>query len=149
MVKGYIIGFLEHGPYWWWTCFGLASVIRGLNDKRHQSQEYAVVTLYLPGYISDKPALGEITREVHLVDKLSCKVLIDSDIIEPEEIQSNIDVIVQLGSFIVDHIQSQLFQSNSNSLPANRTKVAIYNNSDRAILIPVNTLLGSMSKWDQ
>jgi hypothetical protein len=44
--------------------------IRGLGNKVHLSDEYAVLNIYLPGYIGKDSHLGKITREFHLVDNL-------------------------------------------------------------------------------
>jgi hypothetical protein len=62
--------------------------IRGLGSKTTESSEYAIITLFLPGYTTspNTQALAEITREFHIVDKLSCNALIGNDIIEPEGI---------------------------------------------------------------
>jgi hypothetical protein len=71
--------------------------IRGLGNKVHLSDEYAVVDLYFPGFQGREPGLGKITREVHLVGELPCKALIGNDITDVEgfniDIQSRICTI--------------------------------------------------------
>jgi len=64
--------------------------IRGLGNKVHLSDEYAVLDIYLPGYIGKDNYLGKITREFHLVDNLPCKALIGNDIADVEGFEIDI-----------------------------------------------------------
>jgi len=57
---------------------------RGLGRKVHQSNAYAVVTMYFPGYKEKEAVLAAITREVHVVGFLPCNVLIGNDVADPD-----------------------------------------------------------------
>ena len=54
--------------------------IRGLGNKVHLSDEYAVVNIYFLGYQDKEPGPGKIPHESYLVNELSCKALISNDI---------------------------------------------------------------------
>ena len=58
--------------------------VRGLGIKEHDACEYAIVSMYIPSKDNNKVAL--IRREIHIVDDLSVKALIDIDIMKPEVI---------------------------------------------------------------
>ena len=60
--------------------------IYGIGDGVKKSSEYVVLTIYLPGFKADKPALACITREFHIVEDLAARILIGNDIIQPEGI---------------------------------------------------------------
>lgn len=58
--------------------------IRGLGNKVHVSDQYAVIDIYFPGYEGNAASMGKITQEIHLVDHLPCKALIGNDIADVE-----------------------------------------------------------------
>lgn len=60
-----------------------AMKVRGLGSNNHDANEFVVIPMYIPGK-DGKIAL--ITRELHIVDDLSAKVLIGIDIMKPEGI---------------------------------------------------------------
>ncbi len=59
--------------------------LRGIDSKTYQSNEYVVIPFYIPGYIDGEIQLIEIIAEVHIVDHLKTKILIDIDLIDTEE----------------------------------------------------------------
>ena len=59
--------------------------VRGLGTNRHQTWEYAVCDIYLPGSKDGKDVISLIQREVHLVDNLKANMLIGNDITGPEQ----------------------------------------------------------------
>jgi len=65
---------------------------RGLGEKVHQSDEYAVVTIYLSVY-KEKAVLAAITLEVHVVDFLPCNRLIGIDVADPDPEGFLIDIL--------------------------------------------------------
>ncbi len=58
-------------------------VVRGLGTGTHRCDEYAVLTIYLPG---NNDRLAVIIREVHIVNNLKAKMLVGIDILVPEDI---------------------------------------------------------------
>jgi hypothetical protein len=58
--------------------------IKGVGKGREQSEEFATVTMYVPGFKGDKAVLGAITREFHIVEDLGCNALIGNDVLAPE-----------------------------------------------------------------
>ena len=59
--------------------------IRGLGSKIHYFDEYAVLTFFIEGVLSDGcRGFAKITREIHLVDDLKAGMLIGADILTPE-----------------------------------------------------------------
>jgi len=58
--------------------------IRGLGSQVHHASQYVVLTLYVPGYLKNgQQVFGEITKEFHIVENLSCNMLLGVDVIEP------------------------------------------------------------------
>ena len=55
--------------------------IRGIGTQIHYSDEFAVLIFYLKGSI----AITAITRELHVVDDLKVKMLLNTDIMSPEK----------------------------------------------------------------
>ena len=58
--------------------------VRGIGDTVHNSWETVVMSIYLPDESGTK--LAKITRELHVVNDLECKLLLGNDIIVPEGI---------------------------------------------------------------
>ena len=65
--------------------------IRGLGSEIHHANQYVVLPVYLPGTKDGERVFGEITKEFHIVDNLSCGLLIGTDVIVPEGIQMDIE----------------------------------------------------------
>lgn len=57
--------------------------VRGIGSMNHNSNEYVVLDIYMPG-MDERTA--HIRREVHIVEELPAKMLVGSDIITPEAI---------------------------------------------------------------
>ena len=53
--------------------------IRGIGTQVHFSDEFAVLTFYLQG----SNTITIITRELHIVDNLKIKMLLNTDIMSP------------------------------------------------------------------
>jgi len=64
--------------------------IRGLGTQVHHANQYVVLPIYIPGTKDGQRVFGEITKEFHIVDNLSCNLLIGTDIIVPEGVQMDI-----------------------------------------------------------
>jgi hypothetical protein len=62
--------------------------VKGIGSQSHVSNSFIVLTMYLPN--ADGSKLAKITRELHLVEGLGCKILIGVDIIKPERITPNV-----------------------------------------------------------
>ena len=62
--------------------------IVGMGGKTHSSSEYSIITIFLPGYKRENtnPVVAAIQREVHIVNDLPCKLLIGTDVLEPERV---------------------------------------------------------------
>ena len=62
--------------------------VRGLGSSRHQTDEYVILSIYLPGKTKDGQEVTAKTapREIHLVDELKAKMLVGMDIMKPEGI---------------------------------------------------------------
>ena len=58
--------------------------VRELDTKEHNACEYTIILIYIPNCNDEKVAL--IRREIHIVDDLSAKALIEIDIIKSEAI---------------------------------------------------------------
>ncbi|KAA8895054.1 hypothetical protein FN846DRAFT_763712, partial [Sphaerosporella brunnea] len=63
--------------------------VKGIGSQSHVSNSFVVITMYFPN--SDGSKLGKVTRELHLVEGLGCKLLLGTDIIKPEEIIPDVD----------------------------------------------------------
>ena len=63
--------------------------LRGIGKELHDSSEYVLQDIYLPGRTKDAPAIAHIIREIHIVDSLKAKALIGMDIISLEEMVIN------------------------------------------------------------
>ena len=59
--------------------------LRGIGLKTYQSNEYVVISFYIPGYIDGEIQLIEIIAKVYIVDYLNVKMLIGIDVIDIEE----------------------------------------------------------------
>ena len=65
--------------------------VRGLKNREHVSSKYLTVSLYIQGAkFDDEIAVAYIKRDIHLVDDLRAKMLINADIIESEEMTSDL-----------------------------------------------------------
>jgi hypothetical protein len=62
--------------------------VRGIGSQSHVSNSFIVMTMYFPN--SDGSKLAKITRELHLVEGLGCKLLIGIDIIKPDRITPDV-----------------------------------------------------------
>ena len=60
--------------------------VRGLGTNRHETWEYAICDIHLPGTKEGLSATSVLRREVHLVDNLKANMLLGNDIIGPERI---------------------------------------------------------------
>ena len=61
--------------------------MRDIESFRHSTKNYTTISLYfLATNLKNKVILASITRELYIVDELRANVLIDTDIIESEEI---------------------------------------------------------------
>jgi len=58
--------------------------VKGVGNGIQSTEQFATVTLYIPGFKGDTPVIGAITREFHIVEELGCNALIGNDILEPE-----------------------------------------------------------------
>ena len=58
--------------------------VKGIGNRKHAAEEYAVIDLYVPGNLNGKTAVAHIKREVHIVPELKAKLLIGMDILGPE-----------------------------------------------------------------
>lgn len=64
--------------------FVISSIaVRGLGSAMHTTDEYVLLNLYFSGIGS---RIAQITREVHVLNKLRAKALIAIDILSPDEI---------------------------------------------------------------
>ncbi|KAF7852733.1 hypothetical protein EAF04_010926 [Stromatinia cepivora] len=63
--------------------------VRGLGDQRHDASQYVNLDFYLP---ATNGTIAQFNREVHIVEMLEARMLIGTDIIDPE------DWIVDFGS---------------------------------------------------
>ena len=60
--------------------------VKGIESTTHESVEFVHISIYFPGVTKDESAiLACITREIHLIDDLKTKMLIDNDFFDPEE----------------------------------------------------------------
>ena len=81
--------------------------VRGLGSNKHQSSEYAVFPLLLPGKhkVTGKNVTAMTApREVHIVDNLKAKMLIGMDIMVPE----NIDIILSTSTAYIGSCQVEI-----------------------------------------
>ena len=60
--------------------------VRGVGTNRHETNEFVVIPIYLPGQKDGQEVLACVRRELHLVDDLRAHMLIGNDIIGPERI---------------------------------------------------------------
>ncbi|KAA8914382.1 hypothetical protein FN846DRAFT_767600, partial [Sphaerosporella brunnea] len=75
--------------------------VRGIGSQSHISNSFIVMTMYFPN--SDGSKLAKITRELHLVGGLGCKILIGIDIIKPERITPDVhNETAHIGSCALD-----------------------------------------------
>jgi hypothetical protein len=58
--------------------------IKGIGFGITKSDEYTVLTIYIPGYKGTTPKIAALTREFHIVYSLPAGVLFGNDIITPE-----------------------------------------------------------------
>ena len=58
--------------------------VRGLGTNRHESWEYAICDIHMPGTKDGQKVTSLFRREVHLVDNLKANMLLGNDIIGPE-----------------------------------------------------------------
>lgn len=59
--------------------------VKGIGSGTHLAMDYVHLSFYFPGTIDKgQPVLAEIKREIHLVDDLKAKMLIENDILIPE-----------------------------------------------------------------
>ncbi len=71
--------------------------VRGIGSSKHESGEYAALSLYFPGKDNtSQQVYASLTFEIHLVKGLRANLLIDNDIMSPE-------------SFIIDVIRKSVF----------------------------------------
>lgn len=57
--------------------------MRGLGSSLHQTSEYVVTPLYFPG---ENFTAVTASREIHIVDNLKANILIEMDVMAPEQI---------------------------------------------------------------
>jgi hypothetical protein len=61
--------------------------VRGLDINKHETSKYVIVIIYFLRKSREKKSVREvIRREIHLMNDLKANMLIDNDILEPEEI---------------------------------------------------------------
>ena len=107
--------------------------LRGIGKELHDSSEYVLQDIYLPGRTKDGPAIAHITREIHIVDSLKAKAFIGMDIIFPEEMVINTRKnVVEFGSC---EVEIQLFTT-SKGQRINRSVLA-----QTLTTIPPNTTM--------
>ena len=58
--------------------------VRGVGNKIVQTDEYAMITIYVTGIISGVTRTASLTMEVHLVDDLKANILIGTDTMVPQ-----------------------------------------------------------------
>ena len=58
--------------------------VHGIGDGYDQTEDYATISLYIPGIRDGKRVIGVITREFHVVAKVPCNILLGTDILDPE-----------------------------------------------------------------
>lgn len=61
--------------------------VRGIGSTIHKCEEFAVINLYIPG---KDGRTAKITHEVHLINNLKAKLLIEVDIMGSESIVTDI-----------------------------------------------------------
>lgn len=81
----------DHVPYATVLTLPNPIQIRGLGSEVHHAGQYVVLPIYLPGTIDGSRVFGEVVKEFHIVDNLSCNILIGTDVIVPERIQIDIE----------------------------------------------------------
>jgi hypothetical protein len=57
--------------------------IKGISSDSHVSQLYSVVTIFVPSLSKGEPVLVELSLEMHLVQGLTCHMLIGVDMLKP------------------------------------------------------------------
>ena len=61
--------------------------IRGIGTNKHVTSEYIITPLIFPSQRDSKSVLAStVPRELYVVNKLKVRILISTDIIEPEKI---------------------------------------------------------------
>lgn len=55
----------------------------GVGGSRHETSEFVILQMYLPGQKNGQQVLTSVKREVHIVDDLRAKMLIGNAIIGP------------------------------------------------------------------
>ena len=61
--------------------------VRGIGANKHQTDEYVVLPIYLPGKKQNEDVMAMISpREIHIVDQLKAQMLVGNDILQPEKI---------------------------------------------------------------
>jgi len=58
--------------------------IYGIGDGYDQTEDYATISLYIPGIRDGKGIVGVITQEFHVIAKVPCNILLGTDILDPE-----------------------------------------------------------------
>jgi hypothetical protein len=56
-------------------------LIREIDDREHENSNYVILNLYIDEKIKNKSIIVHIKRDVHIIDDLKIKMLIDFDII--------------------------------------------------------------------
>ena len=59
-------------------------MIRDIEITRYFTDEYVILSIYIPGLVNREIVVMKITAEVHLVQNLKAKLLIDVDILNSE-----------------------------------------------------------------
>jgi hypothetical protein len=82
--------------------------IRGIDDKIHDSFEYALLNFYLSEEFKDNAVLAHFKTEVHLISDLKANVLIEMNIMSSEEMILNFKRKIMIIS-ICDDFETSIF----------------------------------------
>ena len=107
--------------------------VRGVGTSKHETNEFAIVPVFLPGKKDGKQVLACIRREVHIVDDLRVKMLIGNDVIGPEGIVVDIaNETARIGSCNTDikinacqrgHYVKRTILAQSTTVPAHSEQI--------------------------
>lgn len=64
--------------------------VKKIRSSVHQYNLYIIIDIFIERKLKSKPALGQITKEIHLVKNLRAKVLLGLDVLAPERMTINI-----------------------------------------------------------
>ena len=106
--------------------------VKGIGSNRHVTDEFAVLMLHFPGKHAGVAATGIVKQEVHVVNGLKAKVLISTDILTPE----GIDTMPLLRKAVLGSCDNLELEMNVQPLGL-RVKCVVH--SKGSIMIPANS----------